>query len=216
MRSLFTATNSGFVLLLILFPLLGITTGFREDYDICVYTGNAAGVMAAYQAAKQGANVILIEPSRWLGGMTGGGIDTLDWGEDDIIGGHTRLILQNKYDNKQYREAFKHLMDSSENVTILFEHRVNGVYMNGNEIRQIVLDLAPYDKLGCPPPNAKVVNNHVISARTFIDCSYEGELMAQTKSVKYTFGRESRDTYGESLAGIEVLRHNHNLLCSTS
>jgi hypothetical protein len=37
-----------------------------------------------------------------------------------------------------------------------------------------------------------------ISRRRFIDCSYEGDLMARA-GVSYTWGRESRDEYGESL-----------------
>ena len=38
--------------------------------DICVYGGTASGVMAALAAEKEGAKVILIEPTRNLGGMT--------------------------------------------------------------------------------------------------------------------------------------------------
>jgi len=45
----------------------------RHQADVCVYGGTASGVMAAVAASKEGAEVILIEPSRWLGGMTGGG-----------------------------------------------------------------------------------------------------------------------------------------------
>ncbi|GAG05834.1 unnamed protein product, partial [marine sediment metagenome] len=41
--------------------------------DVCVYGGTASGVMAAIAAAKEGADVIIVEPSRWLGGITGGG-----------------------------------------------------------------------------------------------------------------------------------------------
>ena len=172
------------VFLVCLLLLLTSTNALREDYDVVVYTGNAAGVMAAYQAARFGSRVILVEPSRWLGGMTGGGIDTLDWGEDDIVGGHTRLILMNRYSNLEYRKAFDHLMENTENVTILYEHRVNGVYMYNGGIHKIVLDLAPFDKMGCPPADAKVVGNHILTGKVFIDASYDGELMAQTKSGK--------------------------------
>jgi hypothetical protein len=42
-----------------------------------------------------------------------------------------------------------------------------------------------------------------LAARVFIDCSYEGDLMARA-GVKYTFGREGTNQYGESLAGIRV------------
>ena len=51
------------------------------DYDVIVYTGNGAGCQAAVNAAAKGAKVLLIEPSKLLGGMTGGGIDRVDWGK---------------------------------------------------------------------------------------------------------------------------------------
>ena len=53
----------------------------RYKADVCVYGGTASGVMAALAAEKEGSKVILIEPTRWLGGMTGGGINHLDWGK---------------------------------------------------------------------------------------------------------------------------------------
>ena len=41
----------------------------------------------------------------------------------------------------------------------------------------------------------------VLQAEVFVDAGYEGDLMAKAK-VSYTFGRESRDEYGEEAAGI--------------
>ena len=35
----------------------------HHDVDICVYGGTASGVMAALAADKEGASVILVEPS---------------------------------------------------------------------------------------------------------------------------------------------------------
>ena len=64
-----------------------------HEVDVCVYGGTASGVMAALAAEKEGSKVILIEPSRWLGGMTGGGINHLDWGKGETVGGSTYKIL---------------------------------------------------------------------------------------------------------------------------
>lgn len=47
----------------------------------------------------------------------------------------------------------------------------------------------------------KMENGKTYEGRVFIDCSYEGDLMAQA-GVTYFFGRESMDKYGESLAGV--------------
>ena len=45
----------------------------RSSYDICIYGGTSAGVIAAYTAAKLGKQVLLIEPGKNLGGMSSGG-----------------------------------------------------------------------------------------------------------------------------------------------
>jgi hypothetical protein len=43
-----------------------------------------------------------------------------------------------------------------------------------------------------------------ISAKVFIDCSYEGDLMAKS-GVSYTVGRESNAQYGEIYDGVQML-----------
>src|SRR5439155_18197960 len=50
------------------------------DYDIVVYGGTSAGVAAAIQAARMGKTVVLIEPSRHIGGLTSGGLGFTDSG----------------------------------------------------------------------------------------------------------------------------------------
>jgi hypothetical protein len=42
-----------------------------------------------------------------------------------------------------------------------------------------------------------------IEAKVFVDATYEGDLMANAR-VSYTVGRESNDTYGESLNGYRI------------
>ena len=93
-----------------------------HEVDVCVYGGTASGVMAALSAEKEGASVIIVEPSRWLGGMTGGGINHLDWGKGNTVGGSTYKILMEGVKeqprahgghavqgigNRAYRERFK-------------------------------------------------------------------------------------------------------------
>ena len=170
-------------------------------YDVCVYGGNASGVMAACAAAKEGAKVIVVEPSRWLGGMTGGGLMHIDWGREEAVSGSTRPILKKDYNDAQYRSAFAEMLKSA-GVTVLFEHRVGAVEKSAGVIRAISLDLAPFDETGCPPAAPTKAGARVIAAKVFIDCSYEGDLMARS-GVAYTFGREAKSTYGESLAGAQ-------------
>ena len=216
--------------------------------DVCVYGGTASGVMAALAAKKEGAKVILIEPTRYLGGMTGGGIHHLDWGKGNTVGGSTYKMLteslkQEKRSthgtmllgigNKEYRERFRKEIDTA-GIKVIYEHRLGEVQVGGktiehptrlkpialgeqfsskkkgHSIRSIILDYAPVDETGCPPPHPNKRDVIKVSAKVFIDCSYEGDLLAQS-GVSYTWGRESREHYNESLAGVRPSLWVHDI-----
>ena len=181
--------------------LVGAAYGVGGDTaDICVYGGTASGVMAAVTAVKQGCSVVIIEPSGWLGGMTGGGLSHVDWGREKAVGGTALSILSKNYDDAKYREVFLSLVKKYR-IRVIYEHRVSSVVKEGASILNMVLDHAPPDARGCPVATATKPNAMTIKAKVFIDCSYEGDLMARA-GVSYTWGRESRDEYGESLAGV--------------
>ena len=168
--------------------------------DVCVYAGNATGIAAAVAAAREGCRVLVVEPSRWLGGMTGGGLVHIDWGRSEAAGGSAKKILKDGLTDPQYRRMFADLA-KQHGVEILYEHRVASVAKTGATITSLVLDYAPPDRFGCPIAQPKTASAVTVNARMFIDCSYEGDLMAKS-GVTYTFGRESRDHYGENLAGV--------------
>ncbi len=168
--------------------------------DICVYGGTASGVMAAVAAKKEGADVILIEPSRWLGGMTGGGISNLDWGRREAVGGSSYEILRGQPGNEVYRKTFRELINK-HGIQVIYNHRLGKVDRSEKLVQSIHLDLAPVDPTGCPIPEPERINAITVDADVFIDCSYEGDLMARS-GVSYTWGRESSQKYGESLAGV--------------
>jgi len=98
----------------------------NDTPDICIYGGTASGVMAAVTAAKQGRSVVLIEPSRWLGGMTGGGLSHVDWGHEKAVGGTALSILSKNYDDAQYRQVFRELVKKYR-IRVIHEHRVSAV-----------------------------------------------------------------------------------------
>lgn len=169
--------------------------------DICVYGGTASGVMAAIASAREGLRVVVVEPSRWLGGMTGGGLSHIDWGRQEAVGGTTRGILKQGHNDPEYRRAFAALLEKY-GVAVVFEHRVQAVDCPEATIRSIILEEAPPDRLGCPVAEPTLSEALQVNAQVFVDCSYEGDLMARA-GVSYTFGREARETYGESLAGVQ-------------
>ena len=222
--------------------------GKNYKADVCVYGGTASGVMAVLAAEKEGSKVILIEPTRSLGGMTGGGINHLDWGKGEMVGGSTYKILmeglkeqkrahgghaKHGIGNKQYRERFKKLVED-QGITVIYDHRVGKVQVGdetfnkptrqqpiamgekipsknkNNSIESIFLDYAPVDETGCPIPEPKKRNVITVSAKVFIDCSYEGDLLSMS-GVRYTWGRESREHYDESLAGVRPSLWVHDI-----
>jgi NADPH-dependent 2,4-dienoyl-CoA reductase/sulfur reductase-like enzyme len=168
--------------------------------DVCIYGGTASGVMAAVAAAKDGWRVTIVEPSRWLGGMTGGGLDHVDWGREEAVGGSTRAILKRELDDADYRKVLGHLVEE-HSIQVIYEHRLGVVRKRNAAIEAIDLDYAPPDKTGCPIGEPEKKNARTVAAKVFIDCSYEGDLMAKA-GVSYTWGRESKDRYNESLAGV--------------
>ena len=63
-----------FIIYIICFCVLALHS-FREKaehYDVCIYGGTSAGVIAAYSVAKMGKRVVLIEPGTHLGGLSQG------------------------------------------------------------------------------------------------------------------------------------------------
>src|SRR5262249_15535665 len=76
-------------------------------------------------------------------------------------------------------------------VPVLFEQRLAKVALEGGAIRSLTTHAGLQ-----------------VSARVFIDASYEGDLMAQAK-VSYTVGREAREKYGESIAGVQKFSPAH-------
>jgi hypothetical protein len=198
-RRQFLATTGRSLLTTILSHPCGATE--EETADVCIYGGTASGVAAAMAAADEGARVVLVEPSRWLGGMSGGGTTAphMDWGRKEASGGLALKLLIDGDDPGMRAQNRVEL--ARRGVVVIYEHRVSAVRKEGGFIRSIALDFAPPDAFGVPAPRATTPAAKAISARVFVDCSYEGDLMAKA-GVRYTFGRESREEYGESLGGM--------------
>ncbi len=170
------------------------------DTDVCIYGGTASGIAAALAVAKAGLRALIVEPSRWIGGMTGGGLMHIDWGRREAVGGLAREVLRDGLNDQQYRASFEKLVRDA-GIRVLYEHRLGSVASEGNRLQAIGLDFAPPDRLGCPVAAPRTRGAVTVAARVFIDASYEGDLMAKA-GVDYTWGREATTRYNESLAGV--------------
>ena len=177
-------------------------------YDVVVYGGTAAGVTAAVAAARQGAHVALVEPGTHLGGMTSGGLGATDHGKQNTIGGLSLEFYKRLgrhygqevtwYFEPHAAEAALREMAAEAKVRVYFRHRLKeqgGVRKTGNRITGIAME-----------------NGAVFRAKTFVDCTYEGDLMAFA-GVSFAFGRESAAQYGEEYAGVRPLdKYHYHLL----
>ena len=77
----------------------------------------------------------------------------------------------------------------------------------GNEVKSISLSPIPFPKgtgsLAAESPSSSG-EGAVVRARIFMDCSYEGDLMARA-GITYTVGREGKNKYGEPENGAQCL-----------
>lgn len=146
--------------------------------------------------------MILIEPSRWLGGMLSAGIKPRqDNPISAIAGGLTGDVVFGFGDNPHSIMLSFHEAIRSAGIEVMFERRVRSVRREGNRITAVQLETSRPDRWGVPLPASDSVPDIVVQAAVFIDASYEGDLMALA-NVPYRTGRESRDAFGEPVAGV--------------
>ena len=79
-----------------------------ERFDVVVYGGNAAGVVAAVQARRMGRTVVLLEPGHRLGGLTSGGLGNTDIGSKGAVGGLSRRFYERVASHYARPEAWVH------------------------------------------------------------------------------------------------------------
>ncbi|MDQ3149524.1 MAG: FAD-dependent oxidoreductase [Chloroflexota bacterium] len=104
--------------------------------------------------------------------------------------------------------VFRDLVTENE-VAVLFEHRIVAAEKNATRLARITLEHAPPQPNGAPAPAAvKGSKPAVVEAEVFLDCSYEGDVMAAAR-VTYAVGRESVAQYGEPLNGIRAETPQH-------
>lgn len=183
--------------ILMLYALGGNASG---KPTVVVYGATPGGISAAVAAAREGADVILIEQTRHVGGMNTSGIGTAETEHmiEETISGiplevYTRIgkiYGSNKpafyFESHVAEKVFLDMLNE-QHITIIYQAYVNKVNKKENAVKSIVLS-----------------NGKIISGDVFIDATYEGDLMARS-GISYTYGRESISQYNESLAGIRLL-----------
>lgn len=175
------------------------------EVDVCVYGGTSAGVVAAYTVQKLGKKSILIEPGKRLGGLTSGGLGYTDIGNKYAISGISRDFYRRVgrhygkfeqwiFEPKVAEGIFQDYV-SRGGFDVLYQTRLKEVRKQGNRIMEIVLENSTSPSKG---------TDIIVKAKMFLDCGYEGDLMARA-GVAYTVGRESNRDYNETINGVQLM-----------
>jgi hypothetical protein len=204
-----------------------------DTYDVVVYGGNSAGVIAAVQAIKMGKTAVIVCPDKHLGGLSSGGLGFTDTGNKSVIGGLSRDFYHRVYEHYQKPEAWVQqkqgeyggkgqgtpAMDGDRRTMWIFEPHVAEAIFE-DYVREFKIPVhrdhwldrnAGVTKDGARITAIKMLNGSTWRGRMFIDATYEGDLMAAA-GVTYHVGREANATYGEAWNGnqVGVLHHGHH------
>jgi FAD dependent oxidoreductase len=203
------------------------------QFDLVVYGGTSAGVIAAVQAKRLGKTVVLVAPDKHLGGLSSGGLGFTDTGNKAVIGGLSREFYHRVWRHYEEPGAWKWqkreeygnkgqgtpAIDGAQRTMWIFEpHEAEKVFeelVKEHEIpvhRDEWLDRAKGVARKGPRITAiTTLGGRTYTGRMFIDATYEGDLMAAA-GVDYHVGRESQAAYGEKWNGVQtgVLHHRHH------
>ena len=200
------------VLILFFLPLLAIGQNPAvKTCDICIYGATSGGVIAAYTAAVQGKKVILIATDDHIGGLSSGGLGYTDIGNKYVVTGLALDFYRRvgQHYGKLEQWIFEpHVADSifrryllNKNIQLIARKEIQDVKL---DLRKDHIRIKGLNLRSVPESDTPEIS---IIAKQYIDCSYEGDLMAKAK-VPYFVGREANSIYGETLDGVE-LRDKH-------
>ncbi|MEI9897510.1 MAG: FAD-dependent oxidoreductase [Chthoniobacter sp.] len=209
-----------------LFPLLLLlaTPVLRaQEYDVLVYGATPSGIAAAIAAAKDGEHVLLVEPSRRIGGMMTNGLSHTDIRTVEGMNGAYldfarrvgRLLSRNlrgrfapgarlfsciQFEPKVALATFQKMLAEQPKIELRTEWALDGTKSSSNgdgegpaTSRAVEIALF-FDGDGA---------YHSVAAHYFIDATYEGDLAGCARAA-YRVGREAGSEFGESLAPDEA------------
>jgi hypothetical protein len=179
----------------------------KTSADVIVYGSTPGGYCAAIAAAREGASVILLEPTHHVGGMNTGGLSFSDSDQmhrEQLMGlfHEWHLRIQKDYEsrgvtlpydvNVKNQAVWSYEAKVASKVTDDMLREAGVTVLTGRYLQSVA-------KTG-PRLTGIVTSNGTYTGRVFIDGSYEGDLM-DAAGVSWRIDRESRAEHGESHAG---------------
>ena len=153
------------------------------EVDVLVYGATAGGVAAAIAAAEEGARTLLVGDNPHVGGMVSGGLGKTDIERGErLIGGFAARFFAAvgshygegpayRFEPSVAEATFRSLL-ASAGVTVISERSLDDVEREGLRIV------------------AARFGDAAVSASTFIDASYEGDLL-RAAGISHAIGREA-------------------------
>jgi hypothetical protein len=196
------------------------------ESDVCVFGATPGGIAAAIQASRMGKSVVLLEPGKFLGGMTTGGLGATDIGNKAAIGGISREFYRRiakhysadaawKFETRD--DYFARLASGQSKASDLNSADATMWTFEPHVAEEIFRDLLKTagipiyfeQRLSLVRKKEKRIlelvteDANIYRAKVYIDATYEGDVMAKA-DVSFTVGRESNREYGETLNGIRA------------
>lgn len=185
------------------------------DADLVIVGATPGGITSAIAAARLSKTSVILERTPFIGGLPANGLGATDIATRGATAGlflefvnRIKAHYAKVYgpDSDQVRdcddgyhfepsvaeEIFHHWLLEFPQITILrrrqFDFEPENVTKQGDAIASIKVT------------NLEVNTQETITGRFFLDCTYEGDLIAASK-VPFFLGREGKEVYGEVGAG---------------
>ena len=189
----------------------------KDSADVIVYGSTPGGFCAAIAAAREGASVILLEPTPHVGGLSTGGLSHCDSNQmvretlmglfdewhQRVVNDYTQRGLQAPY-NPTLKDTAKWTFEPhvAMRVTKAMLKEAGVTVLTGRYLKSVTKEGSRITSL--------VTKDGIFRAKVFVDGSYEGDLMAAA-GVEWTIGREGRAEFGESYAGKQYPKTKMNI-----
>ena len=196
----------------LILAIVALLCGHTSAQDIVIYGGTPGGITAAISAARLGREVTLVEYHDHLGGMTTSGLGKSDIENRAMIGGlfkefvagvhehylatygvdheHTKLCQDGYYAEPHVAEkVFEAMLAKEPKITVWKGWRLKAAQVTENKLRGITL------------VNRRNGDEKPLTAKVFVDATYEGDLYAAA-GAGFRLGRESKADFDEPHAGV--------------
>lgn len=197
----------------VLAALVSLTSCSRtpDDFDLVVLGGSPGGVAAAVAGARQGLSVCLVADGEHVGGALSSGLGHVDEGRPELLGGIARETFYAV--ERHYRETYGPQSSQYADCAagLRFEPRV---------IEAVFEEMLKKERVhvfrGLRFVDSEIAKNQIqsvrlietasggevrLSGKIFVDASYGGDVYVEA-GAPFRAGRESREVFGESLAGL--------------